>query len=148
MLFICFAICLHFLCVHPFIVTIWKAYFPSLNFSGSYLDCIHFRRLCILDYLLILREKTFIIVMCFMKKHFYMFIFFLFFFQNLVCITCLLSFCTCCFFLKLTMHKEIMLQRTPVEWVRYLSSLNSEPLSWHISQLLIVLEFCLFSGLA
>ena len=57
-----------FLVCSCFIVIIWKAYFPPLNFSDGYLDCIHFRGLCILDYLLILREKTCIIVMCFTTK--------------------------------------------------------------------------------
>ena len=96
MLSICCAIYLFcymsvFLVCSWFFVIIWKAYFPSLNFSGGYFDCVHFRGLCILDYLLILREKPFIIVMCFMTKYFLcVFTFFLFFFQKRV--HCLFAF--------------------------------------------------------
>ena len=110
MLFICCGIYLFcymsvFLVCSWFFVIIWKAYFPSLNFSNGYFDCIHFRGLCILDYLLILREKAFIIVMCFMTKYFLcVFTFFLFFSRNLCALLVCLLFFTCCFFLKLTMH--------------------------------------------
>ena len=59
LLYVCVSCVFMFYCYHL------ESIFPSLNFSDGYLDCVHFRGLCILDYLLILREKTFIIVMCF-----------------------------------------------------------------------------------